>query len=430
MSETGARSATAHNASGAPGRSPAGAGLTASRFLAAVLLFALLNVSVAWAGLLRVPAANFPELTWTAWTVRDFLQRERRPDVVFLGSSLVLVPIAGCDADYLGRRLDGSAHHVSAYFQDEFKRRYGRSLATFNFALPGEMPSDAYLIADFLLKGEKRPDVIVYGVGPRDFMDNLLPSPASTDPFRKLARFGDIGPLAGRVMPDFFDRLDFEMSRLSCFYGSKTDTTARLAALAAGWLDSVLAAPAAGGLFTTADRRRLLPAYRPYELSAGEAYFRPTTPAERTTLVDNLPEYRKRYKTVKWSTFVSQMEFLAGVLNSAREKGVKVVLVSMPITDANRSLIKDYAWDAYRQSVKALAHAKGASFIDLMGSGRFETGDFGDTVHLHSGGGRKMLDLLMDELAADSTVRAALRLPAPGGQSGARPVAGLSPGAL
>src|SRR5579885_3144617 len=135
---------------------------------------------------------DVPYPTWTSWAISDFMENaQKRPDFVFLGSSLMLVPLDGVDADYTSVALDGSKHHKSIFFEEKFKQYSGEKVDSFNFALPGEMPSDAFLITKFLLRDEHRPHVIVYGVGPRDFMDNLLPSPSATDPFRYLSRFGD-----------------------------------------------------------------------------------------------------------------------------------------------------------------------------------------------------------------------------------------------
>jgi hypothetical protein len=97
------------------------------------------------------------------------------------------------------------------------------------------------------------------------------------------------------------------------------------------------------------------------------------------------------------------------LLNIARERDTHVVLMAMPITDINRSLLSDQAWDLYRQSIKAMAQAKGASYIDMEGSRAFQLADFGDTVHLHSGGGAKLLNLLAEKMAADKVVIAALK---------------------
>ena len=141
-------------------------GLLKTRFAAALLTFSLAAALAGYFRLGNFSPENFPYMSWTGWTITDFL-KQPRPNVVFLGSSLMLVPLGGVDADYLRRRVDGSQHHHSAYFEDKFEEKTGLHLRSFNFALPGEMPSDAYLIVKNLLAGEKKPDLIVYGVGDR-----------------------------------------------------------------------------------------------------------------------------------------------------------------------------------------------------------------------------------------------------------------------
>lgn len=126
-----------------------------SRFIAALMAFGLLSVGLAAGSCGQVAADDFPVNTWTTWAIKDFLSPGKKSDVVFMGSSLMLVPLDGTDADFLGHRIDASAHHQSCYFEDRFKRYSGLSVASYNFALPGEMPSDAALITKFLLKGEK-----------------------------------------------------------------------------------------------------------------------------------------------------------------------------------------------------------------------------------------------------------------------------------
>ncbi len=380
-------------------------------FAVAVLLFCAIN-ALCWAsGFGCSRAADFPYLSWTGWRIKNFLQFPGSPDIVLLGSSLMLVPVAGVEADFMGEKLDGADHHRSRYFEHALQERSQRSARTFDFSLPGEMPSDAYLITDFLLKGVKCPKVIVYGLGPRDFMDNLLPSPAATDPFRNLARFGDVSPISARAMPDWFDRINFELGKLFYLYGRKSDVAKRVDALAVRSVAQLVPVPADVAPLSIDARRSLMPFYLPEQLCRGEAFFRPTTAKERTQFFDNLWEYRNRYRRVKWDTFVGQLEFLADTLELARSRGVHVVLVAMPITDLNRSLIQDYAFNAYMRSIRTIARAKDASFVNLYRSTAFSRSDFGDTVHLHSGGGKKLLDLISAELCMDKECRLALGLP-------------------
>lgn len=387
-------------------------GLLKMRFTAAVLAFCLAG---AVAGFIRfgfIEAQAFPFMSWTGWTITDFLKQPQRPNLVFLGSSLMLVPLDGVDADYLNHRVDGSQHHHSAYFEDKFREMTGLNLRSFIFALPGEMPSDAYLIVKNLLNGSKKPDVIVYGVGPRDFLDNMLPSPAATDPYRFLSRFGDISPIADRMMPDWMQRLDFELGKVCYFYGHRADLCTLANQNTSKLIDKILPLPARTKVISFDDRRQLLPDFRPCEILAGQAWFRPSTKADHAIFVDNLSEYKRRYATMKWDTYLSQMQFFADTLNTANDKDIKVVVVTMPITQINRTLLSDLSWNAYRSGVIALAKRKGATVVDLSNSSEFSQSDFGDTVHLHSGGGKKLFDLVLAEIARDNSVIAALHQPA------------------
>ena len=384
-------------------------GLVKTRFAAALLAFSMLAAGAGYLQFASAKPEDFPFLSWTAWTIKDFLEQKKAPELVFLGSSLMLVPLDGIDADYLNRRVDGSQHHHSAYFEDELKRKSGVSTKTFTFALPGEMPSDAFLIVNNLLKGDKKPEVIVYGVGPRDFLDNMLPSPASTDPYRFISRFGDVTPFATRLMTDWQERLDFALGKACYFYGKRVDIANNANKLASKIMDKTLPVPVGERAATFDERRQLMPDYHPTEILKGQAWFRPMTGEQQGNFVDNLDEYRKRYKKMKWETYNSQMKFFRDTIETAQARGIKVVVVTMPITELNRSLLSDQAWNAYRNGVVSLAQEKGCTLVDFSKSAEFSQKDFGDTVHLHSAGGKRLFDLLTDRLAVDQSVLSALQ---------------------
>lgn len=383
--------------------------LLKTRFAWALLTFCLMGTIAGSCGLFKSAPEDFSFLSWTGWTIRDFLRQERHPDIVFLGSSLMLVPLDGMDADYLGSRVDGSQHHHSCYFEDKFKELTGIKLRTFTFALPGEMPSDAYLIVKNLLNGPKKPELIVYGVGPRDFLDNMLPSPAATDPYRFLSRFGDIEPIKERLMPDWQQRLDYELGKLSYFYGQRGEISKAAEKIASRILNKVEPLPLECKALSFDERHVILPDFRPCEILEGQAWFRPSTGSQEGNFVDNLAEYRKRYATMKWDTYISQLRFFADTLDEARRKGIKVVVVTMPITDLNRTLLNDQSWSAYRSGVIGMSRRKGATVLDFSESMDFSRSDFSDTVHLHSAGGKKLFDMIMDRLSENSQVLAALQ---------------------
>ncbi len=384
-------------------------GLFKTRILAALLLFSVAGAFSAAFEFGKQRPENFPFMSWTGWTINDFLKQEKCPELVFLGSSLVLVPLDGVDADYLNRRVDGSQHHHSAFFEKKLSEKTGINFKSFNFALPGEMPSDAYLIVNNLFKGNKTPNLIVYGVGPRDFLDNMLPSPSATDPYRYVSRFDDQSKTADLAMPELFDRLNFELGKLSYFYGAREDLSAVALRTLDSFINSALPLPAQTSALSFDDRHHLLPDFRPCEMLKGQAWFRPSTAADHAVFVDNLAEYKKRYAKMKWDTYICQMRFFANMIDRANERGIKVVIVTMPITELNRSLLSPLAWNAYRSGVIGMAKRKGATVVDFSNSNEFTQADFGDTVHLHSGGGKKLLELLSERLSMDSAFCASLQ---------------------
>jgi hypothetical protein len=375
-----------------------------SRTFAALFSFVLVNLiwSQSKFGLLRPDDLSY--YTWTGCAIRNYLGAERpRANIMFLGSSLVLEPLGSTDSDLSNHEIDAPRHNRSLYFEKLLKERTGKQFNTFNFSLPGEMPSDGFLITKFLLKGAKQPDVIVCGVGPRDFMDNLLPSPLATDPFLWLSRFGDYNDHIAAIAPDWQQRFNYELGRAFFTYGNKLDLSTH-AERKFGSALNVLA-PCPGEPANIALRRTILPEYHPFECGVDECMFRPYVDRPRPAFVDNLVEYKKRYKQLKWDTFLSQMSFLSQSMEIARQRGIRFVLVSMPITDLNRKLLGEFPAEVYKRTVSVLAKSKGATFIDLDGSGKFQLSDFEDTVHLHSGGGRKMLTILADDLVREKALQ-------------------------
>lgn len=384
-----------------------------SRFVLAVATFLAISLVAQILQLGKVRAEDFPFMTWTGWTIRDFLKLSKAPDVVLLGSSLVLVPFAGADADALKHRIDGSQHHRSLYFESKFAEATAKKINCFNFALPGEMPTDAYLIVRNLLTGKNAaskglPKVIIYGVGPRDFLDNLLPSPAATDPYRNLIRFGSAEPYMDKMLPDPLEKLDYHLGRICYFYGQRDAFSDLFYRDGKQALDALFPFLSVVPELTHDEYRALLPEFRPCEVKSGTTYFRPTTPAERTSTIDNLGEYRKRYKSLKWDTYLTQLEFFSKTLKLARQNGIQAVVVSMPITQANRDLLSQMSWDAYKAGVAAVAKRNGAIYLDLHNPAVYPQSDFSDTVHLHSGGGAKLIVELVERLSANEKITAVL----------------------
>jgi hypothetical protein len=318
----------------------------------------------------------------------------------------MVTPLVAVDATYLGKQLDAPYYHRSAYFENKYKEATGQSITSFNFAIPGAMPSDAYLITKFLLKGEKKPDLLVYGVGPRDFLDNMLPSANATDPYKHLSRLGDVSDHVRLVLGDWQDKLNYALGRMVYTYGEKSDLACNFERRAQAALVAYL--PEETPQQEWEYKQMVIPNHYQFEVLPNTCTVKPIKPGHQMRFSDNLSEYAERYRELKWETFLTQLDFLGETLDLANERKIHAVIMAMPITEGNRSIISDFVWHLYKQNLRVLAHEKGATYIDMQACAEFPQSDFSDTVHLNEKGGQKLLDQLAGKLAESAPATAAL----------------------
>jgi hypothetical protein len=181
-------------------------------------------------------------------------------------------------------------------------------------------------------------------------------------------------------------------------YGKRQEITEQLGLLLDKFTAQLLPESLRSHQISNQQLHTLLPLYQPMRVAVGECLFSPLAKQKSSGLKDNIEEYKRRYGSLKWETFLSQLKYLANCLEVARNQGTEVVIVSMPITKVNRSLIPSLAWNAYKRSLRVVAMSKGARFIDLDESKDFSDADFGDTVHLNTVGGIKLIQLIVAEV--------------------------------
>ena len=87
------------------------------------------------------------------------------------------------------------------------------------------------------------------------------------------------------------------------------------------------------------------------------------------------------------------------LLALAASENIPVVVVSMPLTDANLALLDQPLLESYRHDVREIAQKHHAAFYNLQKSSRFEFSDFEDSAHLNEFGGKKFFDFLAQEVS-------------------------------
>jgi hypothetical protein len=345
-------------------------------------------------------------LIW--WTVNGYANEKVAPDIALLGSSLMMTAHHAGDATKLNAIQNEVSHFHSACLEDFLADKIGHKPTSFSFAIAGQMASDSYLITRSLLSGAKQPKVIVYGIAPRDLIDNTLPSPASTETFKYLSRISDLSDVALSARTSFNELFQFGLEKTLYTLSRRPNLV--------GWQHKIAYALAPYGQNAITENEITAPfklrqmAYReisPDDSGANELRIGPYG-AEYEPFRDNTEEYRQRYACIKNKVYMSQLSYLENLMKLTRERGIQLVVVNMPLTTGNVSLMPKGFYHQYKSKLTSLAAANGASFLDLNRPDIFEQKHFADTVHLNGLGGVEFFKLLSNELALNRSFGAAL----------------------
>jgi hypothetical protein len=369
------------------------ASVVKSPILIGALLVLLVNAALlCWQPFARVDPKLMPAThTWTWWAVQEYFATKPTPPVVLIGSSLFMHSISREDADFLNQDLDYVRHHRSCYLERLLKDKYGQNTdaACFNFSLPGDLMSDNYMIVRTILQDDHVPKYVVMGLSLRDFIDNAINCPGTTPPFRYLKRFTDINDIVGLAMPQFWQQLDFRFGQAFYLWQRKLD----LQVLAEEWAKKSFRPwaekTAFPSLLNSLDYRHHVPANLHSEVEEGMAIVKAHQPV---TFDPNYADYKRRCGKANLPMFEIQAEFLKKTLQICKDRGIKVVVLNMPVTPENLAMMPSGSYDRYLHTIAACATAQGFPFKDLNTDRRFVHSDFYDTAHMNGSGGKKLLE--------------------------------------
>lgn len=350
---------------------------------------------------------NSPNRSWVWWAAKDFRRQNEAPHVVLLGSSLMMAALHGGDATYLKLPQNVAYHHRSTFLEDLLREKLHQPVNTFAFAIGGQMVSDAYAISTTLLRGDKKPETIVYGIAPRDFMDNMLTSPASTETFRYMDRIGHLSEIALPARTTFWERVEWGLGRISFLYDHRLDFVYLQNKYAKNILASVLHMKDLDYVHAPFLLRKIAMQQLAEDNGPNEIMVPPYDP--KTPFLDNSAEYRLRYHAFKKKLFDIQFAFLTRLASYCKQEGINLVLVNMPLTEDNVKLMPDGFYQYYLTSVQNEANKYGAQLIDLNKPDVFTKNCFADSVHLNGMGGKKFFQVLSERLATDSQLAVSRR---------------------
>lgn len=373
-------------------------------FSIALGLFAITNLAVASVSSIYKPtvekvAFRYSEddsrtKPWSWWLARKWLQEPTAPDVVLFGSSQMGSAMVASDAKHLYEAVDALTHRHASTFEAELSKRLKRPVSAFSLASPGAMCSDAFMASSALFTNGKKPKLVVMGISPRDFIDNTMPYPAATEPFKFYSQFVNTGELTKHSYDGAFAWLQYGMENMPCRklgtyiqanISSPNETSASIKRA-----NTALAAVMGGG--EAVPGKWLVPAVIPPMWS------------------DNTKEYQVRFRNPAAPVYRSELAFFEGFLKKMQAENISVLVVGMPSLPMNRHLLPAPFWKNFRETIAQTAAANDAEWLDLTDSENFSKADFLDTVHLNAEGGEKLFSCIADAISTRTHLCSTLSL--------------------
>ncbi|HEY9678210.1 MAG TPA: hypothetical protein V6C76_09385 [Drouetiella sp.] len=311
--------------------------------------------------------------------VNGLAELKQRPTVMLLGSSLIMHPFWAMDAEKNPHQPDIFHYHGSLALQDALSKDGAPNQRVYSLAIFGEMISDAYIYVNDFMKGDKKPDVLMFGIAPRDFHDSDLPAPMATFTFKRLVGMNNFPRYADLFLPGWNDKADFVASHSCFFYGKRWRLQHEVQRVVDKFYDTFGIPRDNPQTTATAD---------PSKNTAG--FMLNGSAEERWS--NSTKEYRRRYHGIGDKDLSIQEGFLNKVLTVCAERHIKVVLVNMPLSQKNRDLLPPDFYKAFRAKVGEIANRPNVKFVDLGDSPEFTEDDFWDTAHLNHLGGHKLVN--------------------------------------
>lgn len=335
-----------------------------------------------------------------------------QPYMVLLGSSLIVAPVVQAESLHRQRAIQRFSERRATACEHALDSCMNRSASqmnvrVFNAAIGGGMASDDYFIARAFLEAKNKPVALVCGIAPRDFQDNLVRGTYSTDAFQTLSNFSDLKTVFGDTSLSLDKKCDIALGRVSKLWRNRADVRSYYGLVFKKLIEKVCPfvlfekyggttmglAPQKDGIFPEEVKGATF-AYPGYELDHYES-------AKTCQL------FLRCYNPVNEHMVDEQFAYFERMLELARNHGVEILVVNMPLGRSNKKLLALGFYESYLQRVRAVCARHDVQLTDFN-TPLWDTDDnFIDTVHLSSLRSNSFILTLMQAIA-DSPLSLAL----------------------
>lgn len=304
-------------------------------------------------------------------------QLKRKKDSIntlLLGSSLPMCAAACSDARLEQRpspRVDYDlfCYSDAHYLEAEIEKVTTKRPVIFNFTGNGCMLSDAYKLWQECKKLGVKPSQIILAVAPRDFLDNLACKYGETAYYRFFNKSPETQPLLSILDNNWH------------FFEVRRDYKTLLTLLST---DIFKRAP---DLYTATETPNNLPIK--VSTFSTEGIEADSTGNQKKKAKD-LITYRASYLPINRPRYRKELAIFQRFLADCQKENIDCLVVSMPLTIDNLSIMPNDFVSQYLKEIKEAARLHGCKFLNLTCSSEFAESDFRDSVHPNGDGGVKI----------------------------------------
>jgi hypothetical protein len=363
--------------------------LWASPFIWVCLIF--LAVNGVGDRLAKVDAKKHPSNENARAVIANYKRLTEKPEVILLGSSIVRFPFWLSDLKHSNNVPRFNDYSFCEYLEKQVGKKTKLKVSIFDMGIDAEMVSDAYLICEKLFVGKDAPRMMVYCTNPRDFMDDLLPSDTSTLSFTRLHGLSDLSRSDGLFATNLKDKADLLLQSISPLYQYRREWQDRLGK----YYLKVLPEPVT---YTS-------PSTTPPALTMEQKNLAYVNRAKIQDVewIRSIGEYEARWAKPSEEQFQLQAKYLDALLSMAQQRHINVLLIKMPFTETNESLMPPGLVAQYNQVIAQAAKRWNLEVVDLQGKFRPSDNYYFDIVHLNAKGGDLLSSILAEKIAQQLT---------------------------
>lgn len=218
-----------------------------------------------------------------------------------------------------------------------------------------QMPSDSLILVHKILPVASSGKCVVFCVTPRDFFDNDAAPVTRSTTFKRLVSIFDVVSLIPILHLDVQQSVESFCCKFLPLYEIRNSIQSRFADACNAVYAKIL----------------------PFEKTNSESAW-----------ARSVREYAWRYQGISLSRQAYQFDRLGETIGLCRSRGFKVLVVNLPLTKANLSLLPSGFYEQFRATLGSVAARNHAEFVDTSNLS-LTNSDYEDCAHLNSVGGQK-----------------------------------------